>query len=176
MSRIFGFEASVRAIATRWRMPPESCDGMMALEAGETDERHVLARAPHALLARHTRDLERKGDVLLDRAPGKGRLLLEHHADRGVRTGDRLAFDDDAAFVLIDQSADDVEQRRLAAARRSDDRQHFARRDVERHAIDRGDRLRAVAEALDEVVHFEDGAHFAARFAGDASFVAIAGV
>jgi len=81
----------------------------MPLEAGESHESHVFARTPDALLACHAGDLHRKRDVVLDRAPGKSRLLLEHHADRGVRTGDRLTLDDDAPLVPVEQSADDVE-------------------------------------------------------------------
>ena len=42
---------------------------------------------------RHAGHLEREGDVVDDVAPGERRLLLEHHADRCVRTGDRLAGD-----------------------------------------------------------------------------------
>ena len=84
----------------------------------------------------HAGDLEREGDVVDDVAPREGRLLLEHHADRGVRAGHGLAGDRDAAVIAAEQPADDVEQGRLAAARRPDHRQEFAGRDVERYAVD----------------------------------------
>ena len=53
------------------------------------------------------------------------------------RAGDR-----DAALVVAEQAADDVEQRRLAAARRADDRHELAGRDGERDVVDGDDRRR----------------------------------
>jgi len=69
-----------------------------------------------ALALAHPGDLEREGDVVDDGAPGKRRLFLEHHAERRVRAAHRLAADGDAPFEFGHQAADDVEQRRLAAA------------------------------------------------------------
>ena len=46
----------------------------------------------------HADDLEREGDIVDHGAPGEGRFLLEHHADRFVRAGDGLAGDADDAL------------------------------------------------------------------------------
>ena len=81
-----------------------------------------------------------KATLSIDVAPREGRFLLEHHADRGVRAGNCLAGDRDAAVIAVEQSADDVEQGRLAAARRPDHRQELAGRDAERDIIERGER------------------------------------
>ena len=66
-----------------------------------------------------------------------------------------LARDGDAALVAVEQSADDVEQRGLAAAGRADHREEFARRDVERDVIDRGEHAFRRLEPLDDVVDDE---------------------
>ena len=61
-----------------------------------------------------------------------------------------LARDRDAAFIVAEQAADDVEQRGLAAAGRADDREEFARRDGERDVVDRGDDAFGRLEVLDD--------------------------
>ncbi len=62
---------------------------------------------------------------------------------------------DDAALIAVEQSADDVEQGRLAAAGRADHREEFARRDVERDVVDRGDDAVGRLEAFHDVVDHE---------------------
>src|SRR6185437_13975427 len=81
--------------------------------------------------------------------------FLEHHADRGVRARYRRAGDGDASFIVADQAADDVEQRRLAATRRADDGDEFAGADVERHVVDRGDRPPDAGVALADMLDVE---------------------
>ena len=120
-------------------------------------------RALDALRLRHARDLEREGDILDDRAPREGRFLLEHHADRLMRAGDRLAGDRDLAFVAVEQPADDIEQRGLAAAGRADHREEFARRHVERHVVDRGEHAFGRLECFDTSSTTSSGAAVAAR-------------
>ena len=112
-------------------------------------------RALDALRLGHAGDLEREGDVVGDGAPREGRLLLEHHADRGVRAGHGLARDRDAALVAVEQPADDVEQGRLAAAGRADHGEELARRDIERDVVDRGEHAFGRLEMLDDVVDHE---------------------
>ena len=131
--------------------------GIAVLETVEPDQRDEMPRALGALGARHADELEREGDVVDHRAPGKGRFLLEHHADRFVRAGNGLAGDADHALVMAEQPADDVEQSRLAAAGRADDREEFARPDLERDVVDRGDRAFRRLEAHDDVVDHQDG-------------------
>ena len=56
-----------------------------ALEAVEPDQRNEMPRALVALRLRQAGDLQRERDVVDHGAPGEGRLLLEDHADRGMR-------------------------------------------------------------------------------------------
>jgi hypothetical protein len=86
---------------------------------------------------------------------GKRRFLLEHHADRGVRSRHRAALDGDAPAVIAGQAADDVEQRRLAAARRPDDRHELAGRHRKRHVVDGDEGAVASRETFGDVADVE---------------------
>jgi hypothetical protein len=57
--------------------------------------------------------------------------VLEDDRAVGSGLGDRLAVEHDAAGIGPDEAADDVEERRLAAAGVADDRDELAVRDVE---------------------------------------------
>jgi hypothetical protein len=128
-----------------------------ALEARETDEGDEMRGLLHPCRLPHSRDLERKRDVLLDGAPRKRRFLLEHHADRGMRADDGRTLDRDAALVVAGQPADDVEERRLAAAGRPDDRYELAGRDRKRDVRRRRSAV-ARRETLDDVPDVEASA------------------
>ena len=80
-----------------------------------------------------------EGDVVAYVEPGKGRVLLEYDADpiRYVAV-DQRALQHDGAGGGTAQARDDLEQRRLAATGRTDDREEFAPLDVE---IDRPERV-----------------------------------
>src|SRR5215470_18809268 len=99
-----------------------------------------MVRALLARAARLAGDLEWESDVIEHRAPGKGGFLLEHHADRRMRSPHDLSRDPHPTVVVADQAADDVEQRRLAAARRADDRNELSRENAEGNVIDGCDR------------------------------------
>jgi hypothetical protein len=90
-----------------------------------------------ALGFRHAFDLERERDILDDRAPGKRRLFLKHHADRSMRPGDAFASNRDFPLVVAEQTADHVEERRFSAAGRTDNGQELALLHRKRHIIDR---------------------------------------
>ena len=81
ISRSLGPPSSARAIATRWRMPPDSSCGMRFLPAGQADQRQQLRgeRAPPALAA--AADLERQATLSSAVAPGEQSGVLEHEAD-----------------------------------------------------------------------------------------------
>src|SRR5205823_5879745 len=102
------------------------------------------------------RDLERKRDVLEHVAPGKRRFFLEHHADRRVGAANRLAVHANASFIVAEQSTDDVEERRLAAAARSDDGKKIDGADVERSVIDSDERAFRRSEALGDVLDADE--------------------
>ena len=112
-----GSIASVRAIATRWRMPPESWLGPRALETVETDEPDQVA---DGLLVRLSAgDLERNGDVRLGAPPGQQRRILEGDAD-AMLAPHRVrgpAVQADLAGARRFEAGEEPQQRRLAAAR-----------------------------------------------------------
>src|SRR5438477_9075088 len=84
-------------------------------------------------------DLQRKGDVVNHGPPGKGRLFLEDHPDRRMRAMHQIARHLDGALIAVEQASDDIEKRRLAAARRPDYADELAWRDRKRNAFNRGD-------------------------------------
>ena len=126
-----------------------------ALETRETDEGDEMRGTLHPCRLRHSGNLERKRDVLQDGAPRKRRFLLEHHADRGMRADDGRTLDRDAALVVAGQPADDVEERRLAAAGGPDDRYELAGRDGKRDVVDGDDSAVARRETLGDVPDVE---------------------
>src|SRR6516165_4454912 len=89
------------------------------LEAGQTDERNVLARDFLALARRHASELETKSDVVEYGHPGEERIVLEHYPSVGAGTGDWPAADVDAATRRLLETGYDVEQCRFSAAARS---------------------------------------------------------
>ncbi len=97
-----------------------------------------------ALGGRHAGELERIADVVLDRAPGKQRVLLEDVADMADRPArdHGFAVDPDGAAVGRDQGGHHVEDRALAAARGPEQRHELAVVDAERGVVD-GDDLAA---------------------------------
>ena len=127
------------------------------LEAVEPDQRDEMPRPLVALGLRHAGDLQREGHIVDHGAPGKGRLLLEDHADRRMRAAHELARHLDGAVIAVEQPADDVEQRRLAAARRADHADELAGRDRQRNVVDRGDDAVRGLEPLGDVVDDQDG-------------------
>ena len=77
----------------------------------------------------------------------KQRVALEHHVDRppvGRHAGKVRAVEQDAALVRRLEAGEQAQQRGLAAAGGTEQREELALVDVERQAVDRGE----VAEAL----------------------------
>ena len=80
-----GSTASARASATRWRCPPESCDGIAARQrrraapaaAARARARGSPLRRPHAPRSH----AQAEGDVLEHRHVAEQRVVLEHEAD-----------------------------------------------------------------------------------------------
>ena len=122
--------------------------GVVLLEPGELDELDHLLDARRALRAVPAQHLERQRDVLRDRAPvvEDGRLEDDPVVAVEPRLAGRLAVDRDVARRRLDDVADDAQQRRLPAARRSDQRDELATLDLEVDALERRDT--ALAEDL----------------------------
>ena len=67
-------------------------------------------------------------------------VALKHHADVAVpggNVGDVAVADADVTRSRLEIAGDQVEQRRLAGARGAEQRQEFARRDVQRRRLQR---------------------------------------
>ena len=123
--------SSVRRNATRWRIPPESAARAGALEALEPERREVLVRGRRAPPPA-TRPPTRSASPALSSALSHGSSASRW----GISAAGAGAH---AAGVRRDQAADELEQRRLAAAARPDDRDDLARRHPQRHATQRPD-------------------------------------
>ena len=119
-------------------------------EVGQPDELEQLERLRAPLRLADPVQAERQLDVALHRAPLEQPRRLEGDAVVLVqaRAARRLAVDQHRALARLDEVGDDPQQRRLAAARRADQRDELARRDGQ---VDVGHglhRARALAEAL----------------------------
>jgi len=89
-----------------------------------------------------------EGDVVERGHPGEQRVLLEHDAAGRAGLFDLDAIDAYLSARRPHHAADHVEQRRLATARRAEQRNEFSRRDLDVNILHRG-RCSAVAPELD---------------------------
>ncbi len=85
------------------------------------------------------------GDVVADRAVQQ-RRILGHHADMGAQAflrhlGDVLAVDQDMPALEVVEAQEEIDDGRLAGARRPDQADLFTRPDGEGKVVDRGRRL-----------------------------------
>ena len=82
---------------------------------------HLRAACPATRLV-PALQLERQLDVAFDRAPLEQPALLKRHAIVLIESGlmRRLAVDDQVSRSGLDEIGDQAQQRRLAAARRTD--------------------------------------------------------
>ena len=129
ISRIRGSNESARAIATRCCIPPDSWYGMCFSEVAQLDE---LEHLPGPLRPRR-RVLPRisSGSLTLSstlrQSNSTGRLEDHPVVAIAARPLGGLAVHDDRRRGGLDEVADDPQQRRLAAARRADERHELAR-------------------------------------------------
>ena len=79
------------------------------------------------------------------------------------------AADPDVALVGREEAGDHPQQRRLAAARRAEDRKETAVRDVERQRVDGRRRAVALADAVDFEILGASGYRERDAIAGDAA-------
>ncbi len=139
-----GFEASARAIDTRICMPPESSRGRCIAKSESPTSASAAAASRVAFASLDAGEIERQTHVGGDPRPGHQRRRLEDESEPSSRAAGRrevAAPPGERAGARRDQPGDQVEQRRLAATRRSEQRQEFAATNLE---IDRRERARAV--------------------------------
>src|SRR5262249_26474639 len=127
------------------------------LETVETHERNEMTGALDALVPWHAKEFEGKGDVVSDSTPGKCRFLLEYHADRFVRTGNRFTGDADDTLMIAQQAADDVKQCLFAASGRPDNAQNFPGPGWGEAFVNRRNRTFGGFEAHHDIVRHQNG-------------------
>ena len=120
--------------------PTRQLVGELALEPFEVDDLQQLVHARPALCLRHPLELERELDVALRGEPREERRLLEHEC--------RAAVHLDRAGGGGVEAGDEVQQRALAAPGRAQQADELPGADVQRHAVERGDRVPRVAVDL----------------------------
>ena len=119
-----------RAMATRCCWPPESWPGSLSPWPCEPHERRAPRRRARPISAlRHAAHLQAEADVAAHGHVREQRVVLEHHAEAallGRSASMRLLVEPDAAAGHRQQAGDAVERRRLAAARRAEQRDELA--------------------------------------------------
>jgi hypothetical protein len=120
-------------------MPPESCHGVLALESGEAYGAERLFDGLSAFTLAHGFAPQWEVNVCRDSQPREKRaaVVLEHKRHAFRRGCDTLVIELDGATRRWEQPGHCFEQRRLAAAGRSDDAHELARIDVKRNVADR---------------------------------------
>ena len=147
-----GDRASARAMATRWRCPPESLRRGPAGKARQTDEREQLLHPALLLGLGSAANAQRIGDVFADREMGKQRQRLEHHAEVAPMRrdgGDVGAVEQDPPGARLLEAGDHAQQRRLAAARRTEQADEGAVRHGQAGLLDGERRAEALRNALE---------------------------
>ncbi len=108
-------------------------------QVGHVEHLRRLAHLLVDLRRRQPAHLQREGEVLVDRLVGIERVVLEHHGDvaiLGIEIVDHAVADDDVAAGDRNQPGDQIERRRLAAARWPDQGDELAVVDGQRHVVD----------------------------------------
>ena len=123
---------------------------LAAFVAGQVDELERFTDPARGLVLGDALALQAERDVVADVEVGEERVVLEDHVDRALvgRIGGHVATtqqDRPAGREL--EAADHPQRGRLAAARRTEQREEFAGGDLERDAVDRPD----LAESLLQV-------------------------
>src|SRR5439155_14210930 len=100
-------------------------------------------------------DLQRQGDIRLDRTPGQEVWRLEDEADVAARMHDGLCPDPDLARRGGVDAGDDPQQRRLPAAARPHECRELTRLHLEAHVSQSFDAPACGLEDLGEVANAE---------------------
>ena len=153
-----------RAMATRWRSPPESCPGPVRGPVSEPDLLQRLGGSPAPTRRRATPVGQPERHVLQGVEPLDEVELLEHEADGPAPEARQLPVaqarrvvpgDADGARGGAVERADQVEQRALARARGSDDGDHLTRLDLDADPVEGPDRGRTgvLLHDVDQLEH-----------------------
>ncbi len=119
---------------------------------GEPDELERLADPPRDLVLGDLAALQPEGDVALDVEVAEERVALEDHVDValvGRHLLDGLALEQDASLGRDLEAGEHPQRRRLAAARRAEQREELAGGDRQVDRVDGGEVAEALADALE---------------------------
>ena len=167
-TRSVGSETIARAIETRCCWPPESSVGLCAARSARPTSCSAIAARFLRSRRRQLGQQQRQLDVLLRREHRHQVVELEDEADLGgAPLGERaaaelvepLAADRDAAARGHVEAADEVEQRRLARARRAHQGEEVALLDVEVDVVQHLDLLLAALVHLRQVADLDQPRH-----------------
>src|SRR6516164_11320288 len=123
-----------------------------ALEPAEAHHGEETLRNGAALGLVHALLAQAVLHVPLDVEPGKQRIVLKYDAAVRPRAFDGNAVEQDLAAIGPFEAGQNVQQRRLPAAARAEQRQKFAWLDVERKPVERDD-LGAVGRVTIRLAH-----------------------
>ena len=156
-SSTLGSTASARARATRWRSPPESCEGKRPARPSSCTSssrrwtRSAIAggRRPVAAAAHP----QAEGDVLEDRHVPEEGVVLEDEAHLALARGHVrhvVAVEEHPAAARVGEleAGDDPQERRLARARGAEERHELALGHVQVDAVEGGVRPELLADAV----------------------------
>ena len=147
-------------------LPARELIGFFVELIAQTDARKRLGGAAAALFPSHARDGERKLHVPEHRLVRDEVIRLEDEPDPVIAVDvpipvfevfRGLPLNDEIARRIMIESADDVEERRLAAAGRSEHADKFARAEFEAHPFERVNAARGGFVFLGDVGEFEHG-------------------
>src|SRR5262249_37562456 len=130
-----GSVGSVRASATRRRIPPESPRGEEWGKPPGPQGGRDPAGPPRALRPCGALDFSAQHGVVEDGAPFEQVVLLQHVADLAAGAGDGLAVDQHGAAGRLQDSGDQRQQRALAAAALADDGGELAGCNLQRDVL-----------------------------------------
>ena len=166
-SRIDGLFTSARAIATRWRCPPESSFGLWCMRRSRSTCCMAQRGLFLALVGRHAGVDQRQLDIVQRGGAREQVEGLENEADFLVADARQLVVDHLADQIAVDvvlalgrrvETADQVHQGRFARPGRSHDRDVLAALDLDIDAGNGVDLLVAHDVGLPEIVGADDDA------------------
>ncbi len=151
-----GSTASARASAIRCRWPPDSCAGYRSPNCSIWTRWSSSETRRCDLGLRPLADGQPEGHVVAHRHVLEGRVVLEHEADApllGRHPRDVAVAQPDRPLVGRLETRDDPQERRLAAARRTQERRQLAVGDVQGDAVERDEGPEPLDQSLNPDGH-----------------------
>jgi hypothetical protein len=124
----------------------------------QADEAEQIVGAGRLASHRPAGKLHREPDVRVGASPGQEPRLLEDEANPGIGAVDRIAVERDGSAIGRQQAGNDPEERALAAAVRTDQRDDLARRHLEVDPVEGTDGVRRTPERQADIGNPDPGA------------------